>query len=124
MRCVERRAAELHIAPVLQGSPRKAEPFRRLLAELHVSPHQVCFMGDDLPDLPVLLSVGLAACPADAIAEVRRIAHVVTTAPGGRGAVREVVELILRHQGDWDHLVAPYHLPAVTPLEGISSPTH
>ena len=58
-------------------------------------------MGDDLADLPVLRAVGLAACPADAVAEVKGAAHLVTRAPGGRGAVREVVEVILKSQGRW-----------------------
>jgi 3-deoxy-D-manno-octulosonate 8-phosphate phosphatase (KDO 8-P phosphatase) len=63
-------------------------------------------MGDDLADLPLLAASGLAACPADAAAEVRAAAHLVTSAPGGRGAVREVVEAILKRQGAWDALVA------------------
>lgn len=109
---VDRRAAELGIAPVVQGASDKAEAFRRLLTDLGLEPRQVCFVGDDLPDLPVLLSAGLAACPADAAPEVREAAHVVATAPGGRGAVREVVELILGRQGRWDDLVASFRRPA------------
>jgi 3-deoxy-D-manno-octulosonate 8-phosphate phosphatase (KDO 8-P phosphatase) len=100
------RAAELKIAHVLQGFDRKAEPFRILIDGLGLVPRQVCYMGDDLPDLPVLRTVGLAACPADAAAEVRDAAHLVTHAPGGRGAVREVVEIILKSQGRWDPLIA------------------
>jgi 3-deoxy-D-manno-octulosonate 8-phosphate phosphatase (KDO 8-P phosphatase) len=76
-----------------------------LIDELGLSPHQVCFVGDDLPDLPVLQAVGLAACPADAVAEVRGAAHLITRALGGRGAVREVVEVILRFQGKWNDLI-------------------
>ena len=69
-------------------------------------------MGDDLADLPVLAAVGLAACPADAAPEVRRARPL--RRPGARrpGAVREVVEFILKHQGAWDRLVAPYLAPA------------
>ena len=63
---VDRRAAELGIAPVLQGAASKLDPFRDLLRDLGLEPHQVAYMGDDLPDLPVLAHVGLAACPADA----------------------------------------------------------
>ena len=102
---VDRRAAELKIPHVLQGRAEKAEPFRGLIDELGLAPRQVCFVGDDLPDLPVLRAVGLAACPADAVAEVRDAAHLVTHAPGGRGAVREVVEVILKCQGRWDRLI-------------------
>jgi 3-deoxy-D-manno-octulosonate 8-phosphate phosphatase (KDO 8-P phosphatase) len=102
---VDRRAAELKIAHVLQGFAEKAAPFRALIAELGLEPRQVCFVGDDLPDLPVLQSVGLAACPADAAQEVRDAAHLVTRNPGGRGAVREVIEVVLKLQGRWDGLV-------------------
>lgn len=109
---VDRRAEELGIAPVIQGAPRKAEPFRTLLAELGVDAQAVCYVGDDLPDLPVLHAVGLAACPADAAAEVREAVHLVTRAPGGRGAVREVIETILKHQGVWEGIVAPFRVPA------------
>jgi 3-deoxy-D-manno-octulosonate 8-phosphate phosphatase (KDO 8-P phosphatase) len=102
---VERRAAELKIAHVLQGYEQKAAPLRSLIEGLGIAPFQVCFVGDDLADLPVLRAVGLAACPADAAAEVQDAAHLVTRAPGGRGAVREVVEAILKAQGTWTELV-------------------
>jgi 3-deoxy-D-manno-octulosonate 8-phosphate phosphatase (KDO 8-P phosphatase) len=102
---VERRAAELKIAHVLQGHEQKAAPLRSLIEGLGIAPFQVCFVGDDLADLPVLRAVGLAACPADAAAEVKDAAHLVTRAPGGRGAVREVVEAILKAQGTWTELV-------------------
>jgi 3-deoxy-D-manno-octulosonate 8-phosphate phosphatase (KDO 8-P phosphatase) len=108
---VDLRAAELGISPVIQGASDKLGPFRGLLADLGLDARQVCYVGDDLPDIPVLGSVGLAACPADAAPEVRRVAHVVTAAPGGRGAVREVVELILKHQGVWDRMLEPYRAP-------------
>jgi 3-deoxy-D-manno-octulosonate 8-phosphate phosphatase (KDO 8-P phosphatase) len=98
---VERRAAELSIGEVLQGHDAKAGPFGDLIGRLGLEPRQVCYVGDDLPDLPVLRAVGLAACPADAVAEVRDAAHLITRAPGGRGAVREVVEVILKAQGKW-----------------------
>jgi 3-deoxy-D-manno-octulosonate 8-phosphate phosphatase (KDO 8-P phosphatase) len=110
--CVDRRAAELGITPVVQGYPQKGEPFRKMIGEMGLDARQVCYVGDDLPDLPVLAAVGLAACPADAAPEVREVAHFVTSAPGGRGAVRQVVELLLKHQGTWDDLVAGYHRPA------------
>jgi 3-deoxy-D-manno-octulosonate 8-phosphate phosphatase (KDO 8-P phosphatase) len=103
---VDRRAAELAIAHVLQGHDAKAEPFRELVERIGLEPRQVCYVGDDLPDLPVLRAVGLAACPADAVAEVRDAAHLVTRTPGGRGAVREVIEVILKSQGKWASLVS------------------
>ncbi len=102
---VERRASELKIAHVLQGHEQKAPPLRTLIERLGFTPNQVCFVGDDLADLPVLLSVGLAACPADAAVEVKKAAHFITQAPGGRGVVREVVEFILKSQGRWSELI-------------------
>jgi 3-deoxy-D-manno-octulosonate 8-phosphate phosphatase (KDO 8-P phosphatase) len=109
---VNRRADELGIAPVIQGAAEKGVSFRTLIAELGLDARQVCYVGDDLPDLPVLGAVGLAACPADAAPEVRQAVQLVTDAPGGRGAVREVVETILKHQGTWEALVARYQAPA------------
>jgi len=103
---VERRASELRIAHVLQGHDEKMAPFRGLIDRLGLVESQVCFVGDDLPDLPVLLSVGLAACPADAVLEVKNVAHLITDAPGGRGVIREVVELILKAQGRWNDLLS------------------
>jgi len=110
---VDRRAAELEITHVAQGLAEKGEPFRALLTELGLEPRQVCFVGDDLVDLPVLRAVGLAACPADAVAEVRDAVHLITSAAGGRGAVREVVEVILKVQGLWHGLCGAYTVPAV-----------
>jgi 3-deoxy-D-manno-octulosonate 8-phosphate phosphatase (KDO 8-P phosphatase) len=105
-KAVDLRATELGISPVIQGARDKAGPFRALLAELTLEPRQVCYMGDDLPDVPVLRASGLAACPADAVEEVRSAVHYVARAPGGRGAIREVVELILKAQGAWDRATA------------------
>ncbi|MBA3303188.1 MAG: HAD hydrolase family protein [Acidimicrobiia bacterium] len=105
---VDRRAAELGMAPVIQGAAEKGGPFRDLLGALGLDARQVCYMGDDLADLPVLAAAGLAACPADAAPEAIQLAHLVTQAPGGRGAVREVVEVILKSQGVWEDLVAGY----------------
>ncbi len=95
---VERRAAELSIAHVLQGHDSKIGPFHDLISRLGLEPRQVCYIGDDLPDLPVLQAVGLAACPQDAVEKVRQSAHFITRAPGGKGAVRELIEVILRFQ--------------------------
>ena len=98
-------STELKIAHVLQGHEQKAAPLRTLIAGLGFSPSQVCFVGDDLADLPVLRVVGLAACPADAAAEVKDVAHLITRAAGGRGVVREVVEVILKSQSKWAQLI-------------------
>jgi 3-deoxy-D-manno-octulosonate 8-phosphate phosphatase (KDO 8-P phosphatase) len=104
---VDHRAAELGITPVIQGVEEKSGPFGAMVASLGLEPSQVCYMGDDLPDLAAMALAGLAACPADAVDRVRLAADYVTTRAGGRGAVREVVELILTHQGAWEKIVAP-----------------
>lgn len=104
--CVEIRAKELGISPVVQGEPRKLAPFLELIGAMGLQPRQVCYMGDDLPDVPILRVAGLAACPSDAVDEVRAVAHVVTAAGGGKGAVREVVERLLKRQGLWEAAVA------------------
>ena len=90
---------------MIQGAAAKRGPFRAIL-DPWASVEQVCYMGDDLADLPVLAAAGLAACPADAAAEVREAAHLASPAAGGRGAVREVVERILKETGEYDGLVA------------------
>jgi 3-deoxy-D-manno-octulosonate 8-phosphate phosphatase (KDO 8-P phosphatase) len=105
---VEARAAELGVGPVIQGSGDKLASFRQVLGEVAVAAGQTCFVGDDLPDLPVLLNCGLAVGVADACGEVREAAHYVTRLPGGRGAVREVVELILGAQGRWREVIAGF----------------
>jgi YrbI family 3-deoxy-D-manno-octulosonate 8-phosphate phosphatase len=80
-----------------------------VLAELELEPQKVCYIGDDLPDIPVLRFVGLAVAVADAAEEVRRIAHFTTSRAGGEGAVRETVELILRNQKRWDDLIQRFY---------------
>jgi 3-deoxy-D-manno-octulosonate 8-phosphate phosphatase (KDO 8-P phosphatase) len=102
---VDRRAAELGIGLVRQGAAEKLPAYRSLLAEAGVTAEAVCYIGDDLPDLPPLRACGLAVAVADACTEVRADAHYITRTPGGRGAVREAIELILRCQGHWERLV-------------------
>jgi 3-deoxy-D-manno-octulosonate 8-phosphate phosphatase (KDO 8-P phosphatase) len=79
-----------------------------VLAATGLRPEQVCAIGDDLPDLPVLRQCGLSVAVADACPELRAVVHYVTTAPGGRGAVREAIEWLLKSSGRWDELVARY----------------
>ena len=106
---VELRAAELGIAPVIQGQSDKLAAFDRLLAEIGLRPEQVCAVGDDLPDLPVLRRAGLAVAVADACHEVRAAADYTTGVPGGRGAVRDAIEWLMKLQGRWDETLARYH---------------
>jgi 3-deoxy-D-manno-octulosonate 8-phosphate phosphatase (KDO 8-P phosphatase) len=110
---VARRAAELKIERLAQGLADKGKPFVALLAELGLEARQACFVGDDLVDLPVLRAAGLAACPSDAVVEVRDAAHLITGTIGGRGVIREVVEVILKAQGLWHDLCCSFHAPAI-----------
>jgi YrbI family 3-deoxy-D-manno-octulosonate 8-phosphate phosphatase len=98
------RAAEVGIGQVIQGAVDKLPAFQELLQGLE--PAQVCYVGDDVPDLPVLARSGLAVAVADACPEVVAAAHYVTRAAGGRGAVRETIELILSAQGLWQKMLA------------------
>jgi 3-deoxy-D-manno-octulosonate 8-phosphate phosphatase (KDO 8-P phosphatase) len=98
---VDVRAEELGVGLVLQGVGEKLPALAQVLEGAGVLPAAACFVGDDLPDLAPLRACGLAVAVADACAEVRAAAHYVTRAPGGRGAVREVIELVLRCQQLW-----------------------
>ena len=86
---------------VAECQPKKLESYKGILLRAGVTDEEVAYIGDDLPDLPILGRVGLAVAVADAVVEVKRAAHYITTVPGGRGAAREVVELILKAQGKW-----------------------
>jgi 3-deoxy-D-manno-octulosonate 8-phosphate phosphatase (KDO 8-P phosphatase) len=102
---VRRRAEELRISYYLQGSVDKRDSLMRFLLELHLSPEEVAYVGDDLNDLPPMGIVGLPVAVGDAVDEVKSAALYCCHAPGGGGAVREVVELILKAQGRWEALV-------------------
>jgi 3-deoxy-D-manno-octulosonate 8-phosphate phosphatase (KDO 8-P phosphatase) len=102
------RAAQLGISLVYQGVASKLDTYEEVLRREAVTDPEVAYMGDDLLDLPVLARVGLAAAPADAVAEVRERVDWVSNRAGGDGAARELVEMILRAQGKWDSIVASY----------------
>lgn len=105
---VKVRAAELKIDIVRQGFEEKLPVATEILAGLRLAPEQVCFIGDDLTDLPVMRHIGLGVAVADAVAEVRAAAGYVTRLPGGRGAVRETVELLLKAKHRWEDLIHSY----------------
>ena len=105
---VKVRAAELGIEIVRQGTEEKLAALREIVAELGLRPEQICYIGDDLPDLAAVRQCGLGVAVADACPELREAAHYTTLAPGGRGAVRETIELILKSQGRWDDVVHKY----------------
>jgi YrbI family 3-deoxy-D-manno-octulosonate 8-phosphate phosphatase len=108
---VERRAAELGIEILRQGIDDKLAAATEVIAECGLTWEETAFLGDDLPDLPVVMRCGVGAAVADACAELRRAAAVVTTLPGGRGAVRELIERLLGARGGWDAVVAGYTAP-------------
>jgi YrbI family 3-deoxy-D-manno-octulosonate 8-phosphate phosphatase len=105
---VKIRAAELGIEIVRQTAEDKLPVALEILGQLNLEPSQVCYIGDDLPDVPVIRHVGLGVAVADACAEARAAAHHTTTLPGGSGAVREVIELVLKAQRRWDDLIQKY----------------
>lgn len=96
-----RRAREGNMEFIAQGQPKKLEAYKAIVVRAGVTDEEVAYVGDDLPDLPLLGRAGLAVAVADAVPEVKRVAHYITTARGGEGAVREVVELILKSQDKW-----------------------
>ena len=104
----EARAKQLGITLIQQGVKSKAEAFDQIVGDLVLNDDQVAYMGDDIVDLAVLKRAGLSSAPADAVAEVRARVDFVATQPGGGGAVRELVELILKAQRRWDAVVAAY----------------
>ena len=89
-------------------TPDKLPVAQEICSQLGVALKQVCYIGDDLPDLPVIRAVGLGVAVADACAEVRDAAQYVTTLRGGEGAVRETIEMILKSQRRWDDLIQKY----------------
>ena len=105
---VERRAAELGIGHVRQGTWDKVKDYDELLAESGVTEAEVAFIGDDVTDVPLMQRSGFAVAVADAVSEARANAHYITQVAGGFGAVREVCELILKAQGHWDDLMKRY----------------
>jgi 3-deoxy-D-manno-octulosonate 8-phosphate phosphatase (KDO 8-P phosphatase) len=109
------RARQLGMAVVRQDAAIKEDAYERIRLDLGLADEEIAYMGDDVLDLPVLARAGLSAAPADAVDEVRRRVHWVSRAPGGRGAAREFVELVLRAQQRWGGLLAAYTSEATGP---------
>lgn len=105
---VELRAAELGISPVFQGRSDKSLAFEVLLIQTGLKPEQVCAIGDDLPDLALMHRAGLAVAVADACVEVRSAADYITKPSGGRGAIRDAIEWLLKLQGKWERIVTEF----------------
>jgi 3-deoxy-D-manno-octulosonate 8-phosphate phosphatase (KDO 8-P phosphatase) len=102
------RAAQLGITLVHQGVASKIDAYDHIVSDIGLNDEDVAYMGDDIVDIAVLGRVGLAAAPADAVFEVRERVHWVAPSPGGAGAARELLELILRAQGRWNAIVQSF----------------
>ncbi len=105
---LHRRAKELGIEEVHQSVTNKAEVYKEILEKYSLWDEDVAYIGDDILDLPILMRVGLSAAVADAHPEVKKRVDLVTTSPGGKGAVRELVELILRAQRKWKDMLEQF----------------
>lgn len=105
---VERRAHELGIEFVRQGTWNKIEDFEEILEKAGTSVEETAFVGDDVTDIPLMLRTGLSVAVADAAPEAKQVAHFITNANGGFGAVREVTDFILKSQQKWDELMKRY----------------
>ena len=105
---VARRAAELGIELVYQGAKDKMQPFMEILEKLGLEPSEVAYVGDDLVDLPVMRLVGFSATVADASDDIKPYVDLVTSRPGGRGAVREVCDFLLKQSSLWTSVTSRY----------------
>jgi 3-deoxy-D-manno-octulosonate 8-phosphate phosphatase (KDO 8-P phosphatase) len=107
---VNLRARELGIDLVYQGALKKLESYNDVKRRTGLADSQIAYVGDDVIDVPVMRRVIFAAAPVDALPEARNAAHYITTCAGGRGAVREVCDMILKERGLWGEVVARYEL--------------
>ncbi|MBI3990869.1 MAG: HAD-IIIA family hydrolase [Candidatus Omnitrophica bacterium] len=105
---LKRRARELKITRLCQNVKNKSMVYQKLLRKYRITPDEVCYVGDDLPDLSVIRQTGLSAAVPDAAEDVRNAAHYITRRKGGEGAVREIVELIMKVQGKWENVIKCY----------------
>ena len=107
-RTIKPRARDMRVAEIFAGVSPKSSVFNRILKRYNVVPEQVCFVGDDLVDLCLMNKVGFAVAVFNACAEIKNLAHYITQKEGGRGAVREIAELILKSQGKWQEMIGLY----------------
>lgn len=107
-RVVERRAKELGIKEVYQGRRRKIETLGKIMRKSGLKENEIAYIGDDIVDVPIFKKIGLPVAVADAAEEAKEYAAVVTRNSGGRGAVREISDLILKARGLWDSVMREY----------------
>ena len=98
---VRNRLRALGIYDIYLGAHQKGEPFQDLLDSYELSPDEILYMGDDMPDIEVMEQVAVAACPQDAVADVKAVSNYISHKKGGEGCVRDIVEQTLRVQGKW-----------------------
>ena len=103
---VRHRFKNLGMTKLYEGSKNKIASLRELMKEFNLLPEEIAYMGDDLPDICVLKTVGLPSCPADATEEVKKYAKFVSSKNGGRGAVRELCDLILKSSGKYEEITS------------------
>ena len=106
---VELRANELSIEDVYLGIHRKLDAYEKILKKHKIKDNEICYIGDDLIDLPILTKVGFSVAVPNAPLEVKERVSYITDAPGGYGAVREVTEKILKSQGKWEAITSRYY---------------
>ncbi len=114
---VERRASELGMSFIRQGTWDKIKDFDEVLLEANVETNEVAYIGDDVTDIPLMERVGFAVAVADAVEETKNAAHYITKLNGGFGAVREVSDMILKTQNKWFDLMKRYITPGTEDLE-------
>ncbi len=107
-KAVEKRCKELGIEHFYQAAKKKGEVFLKFLTDVDAKPEEVCYVGDDLIDIPIFRKTGMAVAVADATEETINEAHFVTEKNGGRGAVREVTDYLLKVQGNWGKVTERY----------------
>ena len=101
-------AKDLGVSHVIQGSKDKLADLRKILDQTGILLSESAYIGDDIIDLPVLRAVGFSACPKDATPDVKKYVHYVSPHEGGKGAVRDVVQYILKAQKKWDLILGPF----------------
>ncbi len=107
-RTVEWRAADLGIAEIYQGVWDKGAVFEEIIKKRNLAPEETACIGDDVVDIPMMRRAGFSAAVADAVSEVVDVADYVASRPGGRGAVREICEMLLKAGGHWDDISVHY----------------
>jgi len=99
---VRKRLSDLGITDIYLGAHNKIEQFNQYIDKFNIIPENILYMGDDIPDYPVMEKVGLPCCPKDAAPEIQEVSTYVSQKKGGKGCVRDVIEQVLKVQGKWD----------------------